>query len=125
MNNDQNTNIQELKDLLRNFRDARDWQQYHHPKDLAAALSIEAGELLEHFLWKDKEAIAKRLSEDQAFKQEVGHELADVLIYCLHFANAADLDVATIIKDKMLKNGEKYPVEKAKGRAEKYTSYQS
>jgi len=121
MNNDQNTNIQELKDLLRDFRDRRDWAQFHDPKNLAEAISIEAGELQELFLWKDKDIVFEKIKNDPSFKEEVGEELADVLIFCLNFANATDLDVSRIVKDKVGKADKKYPVEKAKGNATKYT----
>jgi len=117
---DKETTIQELKDLLRKFRDDRDWAQFHDPKNLAEAISIEAGELQEIFLWKNKEKIAQLLKEDEEFRKEVGEELADVLIFCLNFANATDIDVSSIVKDKIIKTDKKYPVEKAKGTATKY-----
>lgn len=117
---DKNTHIQTLKDLLRDFRDRRDWDQFHDPKNLAEAISIEAGELQELFLWKNKEDIVEKIKNDPEFKNEVGEELADVIIFCLNFANATDLDVATIVRDKIEKADKKYPVEKAKGNATKY-----
>jgi len=117
---DEKTTIQELKDLLREFRDKRDWAQFHDPKNLAEAISIEVGELQELFLWKDKGKIAKRLSEDGEFKKEVGEELVDVVIFCLNFANAVDIDISKILKEKVAKNDKKYSVEKAKGTSEKY-----
>jgi len=120
MANDRDTTIQELKDLLRDFRDKRDWKQFHDPKNLAEAISIEAGELQELFLWKDKEKIIKALEEDIGFKEEVGEELADVMGFCLNFANVTDIDVSSIVKNKIIKADGKYPVEKAKGNATKY-----
>jgi len=117
---DEKTTIQELKDILRKFRDDRDWKQFHDPKNLAEAISIEAGELQELFLWKDKEKIAKKLQEDEEFRKEVGEELVDVVIFCLNFANAADIDISKILKEKVEKNAKKYSVEKAKGTAAKY-----
>ncbi len=117
---DEKTTIQELKDILRKFRDDRDWKQFHDPKNLAEAISIEAGELQELFLWKDKEKIAKKLQEDEEFRKEVGEELVDVVIFCLNFANAADIDISKILKEKVEKNAKKYSVEKAKGTAVKY-----
>jgi len=117
---DEKTTIQELKDILRKFRDDRDWKQFHDPKNLAEAISIEAGELQELFLWKDKEKIAKKLQEDEEFRKEVGEELVDVVIFCLSFANAADIDISKILKEKVEKNAKKYSVEKAKGTADKY-----
>ncbi|MBZ9572482.1 nucleotide pyrophosphohydrolase [Patescibacteria group bacterium] len=120
MNEDKNTTIQELKDLLREFRDKRDWKQFHNLKDLAEAISIEAGELQELFLWKNKEQIAKKLKEDEEFRKEIGEEFADIVIFCLNFANASDIDISAIVKKKAAENDKKYSVEKAKGTATKY-----
>lgn len=94
------------------FRDERDWAQFHNPKDLAAALSIEAGELLECFLWK---------AHGEADTARVREELADVLAYALLLAEHYKLDVKQIVLDKVAKNAEKYPAHKAKGSAKKYT----
>jgi NTP pyrophosphatase (non-canonical NTP hydrolase) len=93
------------------FRDARDWAQFHNAKDLAAGLSIEASELLECFLWKDAK------SADPA---KIREELADVLVYALLLAHEAKIDIPSAVRDKLAKNAIKYPVEKAKGRADKY-----
>jgi len=121
MASDKDTNIQILKDLLIDFRDKRDWKQFHDPKNIAEAISIEAGELQELFLWKDKETVSKEIENKPEFKERVGEELADVFIFCLNFANSIDLDIATIVKDKIEKSDKKYPAEKAKGNAKKYT----
>ncbi|MNT65004.1 MazG nucleotide pyrophosphohydrolase domain protein [compost metagenome] len=96
---------------LRQFRDDRNWQQFHNPKDLALALSIEASELVEAFLWKTPEA---------ADPEKVKEELADVLAYALLPADAYNFDVEKIVLEKIEKNEEKYPVHKAKGTAKKY-----
>ena len=120
MKEDQKTTIQELKEMLRKFRDDRNWKQFHDPKNLAEAISIEAGELQESFLWKDKEKIIQLLKEGQEFRKEVGEELADVVIFCLNFANATNLDIASVIKEKIRKNDGKYPIEKIKGSCTKY-----
>lgn len=104
--------IQLLTQKLLEFRDARDWEQFHNPKDLALAISVEAGELLELFLWKKPE---------DADKEKVKEELADILSFALLLANKYDLDITQIITDKILINDTKYPVEKAKGTAKKYT----
>ncbi|MER1968882.1 nucleotide pyrophosphohydrolase [Castellaniella sp. GW247-6E4] len=96
---------------LRQFRDDRDWQQFHNPKDLAVALSIEAGELLEAFLWKAPEA---------ADPEKVKEELADVLAYALLLSDAYGFDPQQIVLDKIERNKEKYPVDKARGSAKKY-----
>jgi NTP pyrophosphatase (non-canonical NTP hydrolase) len=96
---------------LTKFRDDRDWDQFHNPKDLAVALSIEANELLEQFLWK---------SSEEANKKKLKEELADVFAYAFLLANKLELDVEQIVLEKIKKNGEKYPVNKAKGNAKKY-----
>lgn len=101
-----------LTSSLRAFRDARDWAQFHNPKDLSLALSIEANELLEAFLWK---------SPEQADPAKVKEELADVFAYALLLADHYQFDVTEIVQDKIARNELKYPVEKAKGSAAKYT----
>lgn len=98
------------KELLK-FRDARDWAQFHNPKDLALAISVEAGELLELFLWKDAESVKK---------EKVKEELADVLSFAFLMAEKYGLDIKEIMLEKIKINGEKYPVDKAKGNARKY-----
>ena len=104
--------MKDLTQLLVEFRDARDWGQFHNPKDLALALSIEAAELNEAFLWKKSE---------EADMDKVREELADVFAYALLLAHSYGLDVNEIVKAKVAKNEEKYPVEKSKGSAKKYT----
>lgn len=103
--------ISDLTKRLVQFRNDRDWAKFHNPKDLAAAISIEAGELLEVFLWKD--AAEARLDK-------VREELADVLAYALLLAEHYGLDVSQVVMEKIARNAEKYPVEKAKGNARKY-----
>ena len=120
MNNDKETTIKELKDLLIKFRDERNWEQFHDPKNLAEAISIEAGELQEMFLWKDKKCAIDKIENDSKFKKEVGEELADVVIFCLNFANSINLDLSSAIKEKIEKNDDKYPIEKFKGSNKKY-----
>ncbi|SDW05128.1 nucleotide pyrophosphohydrolase [Nitrosomonas oligotropha] len=104
--------IQQLTETLRKFRDERDWAQFHNAKDLAMALNIEAAELLEVFLWK---------APEQADIDSVKEELADVIAFALLLADKYDLDVKQIVLEKMAKNALKYPVEKSKGSAKKYT----
>ena len=104
--------IKEITEILLKFRDERDWAQFHNPKDLALALNIEAGELLEAFLWK---------SSEQADIGKVKEELADVFAFALLLAHKYDFDVKQIVLEKMEKNALKYPVEKARGVAKKYT----
>lgn len=109
-----------LTGLVVAFRDARDWKQFHLPNQLAAAISIEAAELQEQFLWKSPEQAAS-LSLDESKRATIGEELADVLIYSLLLAHELNLDPAAVIQDKLAKNAEKYPVDKARGSASKYT----
>ncbi len=118
---DGTTTIKELQNLVKDFRDAREWGKFHDAKNLAEALSIEAGELLEHFLWKDKTEISKLLKKDSTYREEVGDELADVFGYVLHIAEVCGMDLSEILRAKFVKNAKKYPVEKAKGKATKYT----
>ncbi|WP_421797504.1 nucleotide pyrophosphohydrolase [Haliscomenobacter sp.] len=105
------TDLQEIIDRLITFRNDRDWEQFHNPKDLALAINIEAGELLELYLWK---------SADAADQEKVKEELADVFSFAFLLAHQYGFDVKQIIFDKIAKNAEKYPVEKAKGSAKKY-----
>jgi NTP pyrophosphatase (non-canonical NTP hydrolase) len=102
---------QQLIQALKAFRDERDWAQFHNAKDLALALSVEAAELLELFLWKDADA---------ADRNKVREELADVLAFALLLCDKYDLDVTDIVKKKMQQNAEKYPADKARGTAKKY-----
>jgi NTP pyrophosphatase (non-canonical NTP hydrolase) len=100
------------------FRDARDWAQFHTPRDLATGVSIEAGELLELFLWKSQDQTATEL-RDPDFRQKLAHEIADVTIYSMLLAHQAGLDLPTIIREKIRHNEQKYPVELARGRSTK------
>ncbi len=119
MKNDSKTTLQELKDLLKDFRDKGDWEQFHDPKNIAEAITIEASELQELFLWRDKPEIAEKM-KDPEFRREVEEELADVLMFTMNFANATGIDLSTITRQKLEKNDQKYPVDKAKGVATKY-----
>ena len=101
-----------IHDELIKFQRERDWKKFHTPENLAKSISIEAAELLEHFQW------GKGYDVD-----EVGEELADILIYCIYMVDALDLDIKGIIRDKMVKNAAKYPVEKSRGNAKKYTEF--
>lgn len=103
---------------IRQFRDERDWMQFHDPKNLAVSIAIEAAELLEHFQWKDKEQVAKHVSEN---RESVADEIADVGIYLLELADNLGIDLNAAIHAKLDKNELKYPVEKARGLATKYT----
>lgn len=119
---DASTTIQELRDQIRAFHDARDWAQFHDPKNVAVALTVEAGELLELFLWKEKEEIAQKMS-DPEFANKVQEELADVFAYVMAMANTLNVDLTEIFQDKLEKSGRKYPIEKSKGNARKYTEF--
>jgi NTP pyrophosphatase (non-canonical NTP hydrolase) len=99
-----------IQELIK-FRNERDWEQFHNPKDLALAINVEAGELLELFLWKNAA---------DANKEKVKEELADIFAFAFLLADKYGLDVKQIILDKIRLNGEKYPVDKAKGTAKKY-----
>ena len=108
------SDLKELLSLLEKFRDERDWGQFHDSKNLALALSIEAAELNELFLWKKE-------SESEAVDQErLREELADVFAYAIMLAGRHGLDVSEIVKEKIVKNALKYPVEQSKGRSNKY-----
>ncbi len=105
------TESKEIISELKKFRDERDWEQFHNSKDLALAINVEAGELLELFLWKNaKDANAEKVKE----------ELADVFAFAFLLADKYGFDVKQIVLDKIKLNGEKYPVDKAKGTAKKY-----
>ena len=112
--------INELTKAIIQFRDARDWQQFHTPNQLAAAIAIEAAELQQEFLWKTTEE-AKRALQDVSKKSAVEEELADILIFTLLMTKDIGSDPADIILRKLDKNAARYPVEKAKGSAAKYT----
>jgi NTP pyrophosphatase (non-canonical NTP hydrolase) len=108
------SDISEITKALIKFRDERDWEQFHDSKNLAAAISIEAAELNELFLWKNiKES-------EKVDKEKIKEELADVLAFALLLANKHGFNVKRIVLDKIKRNAEKYPVNKAKGTAKKY-----
>lgn len=110
--------IEELQDKIISFRDARDWKQFHNPKDVAISLVLESTELLEHFQWKNSEEVKQHLADH---KSDISDELADVLYWILLMANDLDIDVLAALSKKLDKNEAKYPVEKAKGNHKKYT----
>jgi len=118
--NDAETPLQEIKERVLAFAKARDWEQFHSPKNLSMAIAGEAAELMEHFLWQSPEQ-SRTDVEVEALRAKVEEELADVFIFAVEFANVTGIDIAAIIEKKMQRNGEKYPVEKARGRSEKYT----
>ena len=108
----------ELRDALRRFAAERDWDQYHSPKNLATALSVEAGELLEHFQWLTEDA-SKALSNDDLKK--ISEEMADVLLYLIRLADKLGINLLEAARAKIQLNAERYPAEKARGSHRKYT----
>ncbi len=111
------SDIKKLIGEISNFRDVRDWKQFHNPKDCAISLSLEASEVLEHFQWKNPEEIKKYVETN---KDEVSEELADVLYWVLLMSGDLNIDIVKAFDKKMLKNTKKYPVNKAKGKHTKY-----
>ncbi len=114
------TTLAELKAATANFARERDWEQFHAPKNLSMAISAETGELMEHFLWVSTEESLAMCAKPEK-KAKIEEELADVMILALQLANIAKIDVASAIESKMAQNAAKYPIEKARGRSDKYT----
>ena len=112
--------LQSLTDRLIAFRDARDWKQFHSLKNLILSVSVEAAELLELTQWKDDKDL-EALVDDPDFRTDLAHECADVLIYLLLIGESAGFDLVAAASEKIEINAEKYPVEKARGNARKYT----
>jgi len=112
--------LDQLKKRLRDFAAARDWDQFHSPKNLSMALAAEAGELLEQFQWLTEEQ-SKNLTTEQ--RQAVEEEMADVLLYLLRLADKLQVDVLDAAKKKITKNELKYPADKVRGSSKKYTEY--
>jgi len=109
--------IDELTADIRAFRDARDWRQFHNPKELAVAITAEAGELLQHFVWQDHEQSDRRMIERRA---EIEDEIADVAILLFELADNSGIDLAAAVRAKLARNEARYPVDKAKGSNAKY-----
>ncbi|MBU0707470.1 nucleotide pyrophosphohydrolase [Patescibacteria group bacterium] len=107
----------DLTNRIISFRNARDWKQFHNPKDVALSLVLEATEVMEHFQWKNAEEMKQYIKTNKA---EIGEELADVLYWVLLMSHDLDIDVLKALEKKILKNEKKYPVEKSKGRHTKY-----
>jgi dCTP diphosphatase len=111
------SDIDKLTNAIIKFRDARDWQQFHNPKDVALSLVLESSEVLEHFQWKNSDEIDQYVKDAKA---EIGEELADVLYWVLLMSHDLDINVVKALEDKIKKNESRYPVAKAKGRHTKY-----
>ena len=109
---DSTTTIRQLKDVVTQFTDERDWEQFHTPKNLSMSIAIEAAELMEHFQWTRPGEVE---GFDEAKKLEVSEELADVVSYCIAFANTMDIDIAQAFEHKMARNRKKYPAQEFKG----------
>ena len=110
--------LQELIQQIIAFRDARDWKQFHNPKDLAISLVLEAGEVMEHFQWKNAEEMEKHVEEH---RDDIGDELADVLAYMIMMAHDLNIDLLEALERKMEENNKKYPADKVRGTHKKYT----
>jgi len=115
MTSDEQTTVARLRQVVADFVAARDWQQFHDPKNLSMAIAIEAAELMEHFQWLRSDQIEAFLSDEQK-QAEVREELADILAYVLSLANRLQIDASKALLDKMEKNAQKYPAEKYRGR---------
>jgi len=111
------SNIKNLTKKIVKFNKARDWEQFHNPKDLALSLSLEASEVLEHFQWKSKKEMEKYIKSDKA---HIGQELADVFYWVLLMSYYLKIDIAKAMEKKMKENEKKYPIAKAKGKHTKY-----
>lgn len=112
------TDLSALRELIRHFVDERDWAQFHTPKNLAMAMSIEAAEVMEHFQWLPT---GHELADDK--RVAVGHELADVLVYLVRLADVLDIDLPAAVAEKMALNRLKYPADRVRGDARKYDEY--
>lgn len=112
---DSDTTLRDLREIVRRFVDERDWNPFHDPKNLSMAIATEAAELMEHFRWLTG-AQARDLRNSPDDYQKVREEIADVFCFTLSFANAMEIDLATALREKMVKNAEKYPADRFRGR---------
>ena len=122
MAKDHETNLHEFKEKIKNFCDARDWDQFHNAKELAIALSLEASELLEPFRFKSEKEI-EELFKDSKKREEIEDEMADVLYFLVRLAQKYDVDLSEAFDRKMEKSAKKYPIDKAKGSNKKYNEF--
>lgn len=120
---DNKTTIRELKEKVRNFCEARDWDQFHNAKELAIGIVTEASELLQHFRFKSNNQV-NEMFQDKLKKQEFSEEISDILFFILRLAQRYGIDLSLELENKIKKNGERYPVNKAKGSNKKYTEYE-
>jgi len=117
---DRKTSIYQLKQLIQDFVDERDWRKYHNPKDLAVSIAIEAAELMELFQWVSEREVETMLEDAERFTR-LEEELADIIILCFNLANVLNVDVAKAVTKKVEKNRAKYPVDLVNGNYKKYT----
>jgi NTP pyrophosphatase (non-canonical NTP hydrolase) len=109
--------IKEITGKIIQFRDERDWMQFHDPKNMAVSIILEASELLEHFQWKTKEEVEKYVMQN---KSEIKDEIADIALYLFELADNLGISLSSAMEEKLKKNAAKYPIEKAKGKHTKY-----
>lgn len=114
--------LEQLRQRLAAFAKARDWEQFHSPKNLAMALIVEAAELVEHFQWM-KQSESENLAPEKL--QEVAYEMADIMVYLLRLAERLDIDLLATVQQKMQITAAKYPADKVRGSSKKYTEYQN
>src|SRR3990167_1808029 len=113
------SDLNDLQQKVIKFRDARDWKQFHNPKDIAISLNLEAAELLEHFQWKNNNEVTDYLKTAKG--REIEKEIADVMIYILYLSHYLKIDLAKAVKEKLKEQAKKYPISKSKGSKKKYT----
>ena len=118
-----NFNLQEISDLLKKFAKERDWEQFHTPKNLACALSVEASELLEIFQWKNLSEEKLLFNKDNVERKKVEDEISDIVTYAIRLCDVLNIDLETAMKRKFKENEEKYPADQVKGSARKYDEY--
>jgi len=110
-----------MKIAMRQFADERDWQQFHSPKNLCMALSVECAELMEHMMWQTQ---AQTAEPDADTRQALAEEIADVQLYLVRLADQLGIDIGAAVTAKIAKNAEKYPADLVRGKSDKYTRYQ-
>jgi NTP pyrophosphatase (non-canonical NTP hydrolase) len=110
--NDANTTVDELRQMVRKFVSERNWERFHAPKNISMALAIEASELMEHFQWMEIER-SRSIAEEPELMQAVREEIADVVCYAMAMCNELDVDLASCMREKMVKNRQKYPLDQA------------
>ena len=113
--------LEKIKKTLRKFTEERDWEQFHNPKNLATALSVEASELLEIFQWSNDGGLNE--INDLKKREEIEKEIADIFNYLIKLVDILDMDLEKVALDKIKENAEKYPIETSKGKSVKYTDF--